>query len=275
MTAAGTILGLFGVVMVVGVAGPLVYADTKPEPRPSVTCPAAPQRLPGHHFGPGDDLIQADLICADLRGAVFDGLDLTQARLSRADLRGASLRHTSLIQANLIEARLTGADLSFADLSQADLSRADLRGAHLWLAGSIQTTTQGVRLGPLERGAPQVAYLLIPAALLFLAAPVLRLLRRRPSPARQPGAWLRPRVRLLLVLMLATPPGAGLLWLMFEPLVALWFVALLRPLLLAEAILLLALLVELMPPNLFRRRGGLDLFTVTDLAVGARAPGKP
>src|ERR1041385_7774604 len=90
------IVGGLGVVIGLVFAVPAVATVLSPPPKPAVKCPAQPERMAGHRYTKADDLIQADLSCADLRGAVFDGLDLTQADLSGADLRGASLRHADM-----------------------------------------------------------------------------------------------------------------------------------------------------------------------------------
>ena len=72
------------------------------------------------------NLSDADLDCANLRGA-----DLRNADLRCANLRGADLSGAKFGQADLRGADLHGADLSGADLCCADLRGADLRGAYL------------------------------------------------------------------------------------------------------------------------------------------------
>ena len=99
----------------------------------------------------GEDLRNADLICADLSGVLFTGADLRNADLmsadlSSADLRGANLKNVNLNGADLSSAileyaileyatlryvNLNGASLRRADLSDADLSGADLNNAYL------------------------------------------------------------------------------------------------------------------------------------------------
>jgi TIR domain/Pentapeptide repeats (8 copies) len=84
----------------------------------------------------GPNLIKADLIRANLRGADLNGVDLGRANLrgadlNDADLRSAHLNGADLRDANLRRANLKNADLRGADLSRADLKNADLRSAHL------------------------------------------------------------------------------------------------------------------------------------------------
>src|ERR1039458_8667517 len=61
----------------------------------------------------------------DLSFAVMRGADLMLANLSGALLSGADLRHADLRGANLVAARLMGADLSHANICGADLSTAE------------------------------------------------------------------------------------------------------------------------------------------------------
>jgi uncharacterized protein YjbI with pentapeptide repeats len=84
----------------------------------------------------GANLTDANLMKADLRGALFD-----RANLSRADLSGADLR-----QAYLSRADLSKADLSRANLSRANLSGADLSGAILIEATLRQANLSGADL---------------------------------------------------------------------------------------------------------------------------------
>jgi uncharacterized protein YjbI with pentapeptide repeats len=70
------------------------------------------------------ELVRAEHVGPDRRGA-----DLVGARMRGADLRGASLRGARLIGADLRGADLRTADLLGADLRAADLSGADLTGA--------------------------------------------------------------------------------------------------------------------------------------------------
>lgn len=62
----------------------------------------------------------ADLMLANLAGAL-----LCEADLVLANLRGADLRHADLRSANLVAARLMGADLAHANICGADLSTAE------------------------------------------------------------------------------------------------------------------------------------------------------
>jgi len=250
----GPLFAVVGVAFTAIFAGPPLYSVANPPAPPAVQCPEEPRQFAGHHFDRAEELIQADFVCADLRDAVFDGVDLTQADLSGADLRGASLRHTSLIQADLSRADLRGADLTRADLTQADLSGADLRGARLWLTGSIQADTGHLRIGVVERGAVQLAYLLVPAALVLLLRPLLRIARRRPAPVRPPGRRSRPRVVRLAILALVAPAAVFILWLMLGGLAALWSVQVRWPFLISEAILVLAIGVEQFAPAAYAER---------------------
>jgi hypothetical protein len=246
----GIIVLAVGAVAVFGFAfaGPLLFAGTDPAPPPAPVsyCPEQPQRDAGHRFTTEDDLIQADLRCADLRDAVFDGLDLTQADLRGADLRGASLRHTDLTQADLTEARLSGADLSFADLTQATLTGADVRGAQMWLASSIQTGTGGLRIGAGERGVIQLGYLTVVIALAVLVRSLARLARGI-RPQRGIGR-VRPAAARVGGLLLVVPAVAVFAYLTLGQLFELWLVDLVRPLAVGEAVLLVAFAVEQFRP---------------------------
>jgi hypothetical protein len=245
----GVILGA-GVIVVAALVGwPLLLAIKNLPAPPSMVCPTDPRQLAGRHFGSSDDLVQAELSCADLRNAVFDGLDLSQADLSGADLRGASLRNADLIQADLSHARLQGADLSFADVTQADLSGADLRGAQLWLTTSIQTQADTTRIGVIESGVVQLGYLIVPGALVVLAIPLLRIVRRIPSPGRLRNQRLRPRVRRGGLLALTAPAAVYLTYMIVRAMVALWAVDILLPLAIGEAILVAAIVVEQLAPT--------------------------
>ena len=79
----------------------------------------------------GANLRGADLIDANLSDANLRGADLIGANLRGADLIGANLRGADLIGANLSDANLRGADLIGANLSDANLRGADLIGANL------------------------------------------------------------------------------------------------------------------------------------------------
>ena len=86
-------------------------------------------------------LRDADLSCADLRGA-----DLSCADLSCADLRGANLSCANLHGASLYDANLSCANLSCADLYDADLSCADLYDADLSCANLHGASLYGANL---------------------------------------------------------------------------------------------------------------------------------
>ncbi len=130
-----------------------------PQPiRSKMQCDAPPQpgvnwsncRHEGMQLARADltqaQLRNANLIGADLRGALLARADLAYANLSMAnlasaDLRGALLLGTTLRQADLSGAHLQDADLSFVNLSGAELAGADLRGAKLdraiWFDGTV------------------------------------------------------------------------------------------------------------------------------------------
>jgi uncharacterized protein YjbI with pentapeptide repeats len=134
------------------------------------------------------DLGQADFVGADLRGASFADADLVQATVTDADARGASFRDAKLGQADLSRTRFSRADLSSTELDQArlrdadlrnarltgasliqaDLRGADLRGASLWWVLTIQADLTGARIGVVEPGVVQLAYVLALAALALL-----------------------------------------------------------------------------------------------------------
>ena len=114
------------------------------------------------------DLGQATVTDADARGASFRGATLGQADLSRTRFRGADLGSTELDQATLRDADLRDARLTGASLIQADLRGADLRGASLWWVLTIQADLTGVRVGVVEAGVVQLAYVLALAALALL-----------------------------------------------------------------------------------------------------------
>ena len=134
------------------------------------------------------DLSQADFVGAALRGASFRDADLVQATVTDADARGASFRGAKLGQADLRRTRLSRADLGSAELDQArlrdadlrdarlagasliqaDLRGADLRGASLWWVLTIQADLTGARIGVVESGVVQLAYVLALAALALL-----------------------------------------------------------------------------------------------------------
>ncbi|MDJ0554526.1 MAG: pentapeptide repeat-containing protein [Microcoleaceae cyanobacterium MO_207.B10] len=129
-------------------------------------------------YGPGadnrlgtfDDLIAdlsgANLIEANLTGAIFGPVVMKRANLFRAtlskanmpnsiltkaDLSSAKLIETNLHQANLKEASFTGADLGSADLSEANLRRAHLskvkaEGASFQSSNLSESNWQGANL---------------------------------------------------------------------------------------------------------------------------------
>jgi len=77
------------------------------------------------------DLIRADLIGEDLRGADFTRAHLDWVDLRRANLEGGNLKVAHLQWGNLRRVNLAGADLEKADLRGADLRGANFAGANL------------------------------------------------------------------------------------------------------------------------------------------------
>jgi 6-phosphogluconolactonase (cycloisomerase 2 family) len=75
------------------------------------------------------DLIDANLVNADLSGQVFGTTDANRGDLSGADLEGSVFFIATLAQSNLSGANLHNAKLLFVDLSGANLTNADLSGA--------------------------------------------------------------------------------------------------------------------------------------------------
>jgi len=87
------------------------------------------------------DLIEADLMGANLSEANLSGASLMEANLPGADLHGAYLS-----EANLSGANLRQADLREASLRFANLSNADLRGVRLHYAVLAGTDLRGADL---------------------------------------------------------------------------------------------------------------------------------
>jgi len=97
------------------------------------------------------DLIEADLMGANLSEANLSGASLMEANLPGADLHGADLSEAKLYGAYLSEANLSGANLRQADLREAslrfaNLSNADLRGVRLHYAVLAGTDLRGADL---------------------------------------------------------------------------------------------------------------------------------
>ena len=107
------------------------------------------------------NLIEANLVGINLRGANLIDTSLSSANLIKANLAGADLFRADLSSANISKADLSGADLSRADLSganlsgailfeanfsRADLSEADLSGAILRRATLVETNLAGTNL---------------------------------------------------------------------------------------------------------------------------------
>jgi len=174
------------------------------------------------------DLVQATVTDADARAASFRGAKLGQAELSRTRFSGADLGSTELDQARLRDVDLRDARLTGASLIQADLRGADLRGASLWWVLTIQADLTGARIGVVEAGVVQLAYVLALAALALL---VLTLVGRTTSRVRKVGRALLGVVAFLTVLC----------WL-FQ-LSPLWTVHLRYPVLVAAALLIVTTIV--------------------------------
>ena len=77
------------------------------------------------------ELIKAERLGIDLRGAVIVECDMSGASLNKSDLREAVLVRTDLSRVVFLDADLRGALLIGANLTEAALFRANLRGAHL------------------------------------------------------------------------------------------------------------------------------------------------
>ena len=86
----------------------------------------------GYTIAPSQNLYEADLRGANLRGANLYEANLGLANLREANLYEANLYGADLSFANLGKADLYGADLTRANLSRADLGRANLSGANLY-----------------------------------------------------------------------------------------------------------------------------------------------
>lgn len=109
------------------------------------------ERLGPQLIGEGINLIDAQLVGADLSGAIlrrarFDGANLSQARLTAAELAGANLSRVRLIEADLAGAKLSGAQLIDADLSGANLEAAELTGVEGRWAKLVGARLRGARL---------------------------------------------------------------------------------------------------------------------------------
>ena len=100
---------------------------------------AAPECLPNCRETDlsGANLVDGNLVEAELTGASQVGADLTGANLRGAELGGATLFGADLTGANLSGAFLTGATLFGATLNDADLHGANLVGADpVWHASA-------------------------------------------------------------------------------------------------------------------------------------------
>lgn len=135
------------------------------------------------------------------------------------------------------------------DALPEDLRGTDLRGATLWLTGSIEAETDGVRVWPVEDGAVQIGYLLVLAALVLLGIALVRVVRGVPSPGSRSWRRLRPRARVTLGLV----PVAGLVTLfvvypLVNGLAAIWAVDVIAPLLITAGVLIVTAAVEQAAP---------------------------
>jgi uncharacterized protein YjbI with pentapeptide repeats len=173
-------------------------------------------------------LVQATMTDADARGASFRGAKLGQADLSRTRFSGADLGSTELDQARLRDTDLHDARLTGASLIQADLRGADLRGASLWWVLTIQANVTGARIGALEPGVVQLAYVLALAALALL---VLTLVRKT-----------APRVRTVTRAVVGVVAFLAVLCWLFQ-LSPLWTVHLRYPVLATAALLIVYAIV--------------------------------
>lgn len=82
-------------------------------------------------FLPGINLSRAQLEKANLKQARLEGANLTEAKMESVNLRQALLEGTKLSGAHLTGANLILANLEGADLRQARLEEANISGAHL------------------------------------------------------------------------------------------------------------------------------------------------
>jgi uncharacterized protein YjbI with pentapeptide repeats len=94
----------------------------------------------------GANLMGADLMDANLRGADLRGANLRGADLMDANLRGADLRGADLMGADLMDANRRGANLMEANLMDANLMEANLRGANLMDANLREANLRGANL---------------------------------------------------------------------------------------------------------------------------------
>jgi hypothetical protein len=112
----------------------------------------------------------------------------------------------------------------------------------MWLTGSIQAETGNLRIGATEQGVIQLAYLAVVFALVMLARSVLRL-ARGVGPKKGLGR-VRPGAAKALALLLIVPAVSGFAYLTLGQLFEIWLVDVLRPLAIAEAVLLVMLAAE-------------------------------
>jgi len=87
-------------------------------PNPARTKPASSTQITNTQA----NFQRANLVEADLRGALLSGANLSEALLDGADLREALLDGADLGRANVVGADLRGADLGGADLGEAKWS---------------------------------------------------------------------------------------------------------------------------------------------------------
>jgi len=94
----------------------------------------------------GANLIEANLVEANLSGARLEGANLIEANLYRARLIETNLYRANLSGARLIEANLSGVNLYRANLVEANLSGARLEGANLYQANLYRARLEGANL---------------------------------------------------------------------------------------------------------------------------------
>jgi Pentapeptide repeats (8 copies) len=112
------------------------WRDENPDIRPDLMCGQLLQA----------NLIGANLSSTNLIGAILIGAYLTEANLIGADLSGADLMGAKLGKAQLREANLAGANLSMATLTEANLIGADLGASTMLNADLTDADLTGCRI---------------------------------------------------------------------------------------------------------------------------------
>jgi uncharacterized protein YjbI with pentapeptide repeats len=108
--------------------------------------------LPGTHRFKGKvaalvNLTGANLVAADLQGAVMPGAAASFVDFHGADLEGADLTYAELAASDLEAAGIAGADARDADLTRADLAGANLSGARFGASSLVEADLHGANLG--------------------------------------------------------------------------------------------------------------------------------